>query len=141
MILYMDFFHDCSVSFPVWIALKNSRKVCSTTNRKFEGTWNNRLVMTGKFQFDNAQGRIGSHLWPPYLYVVIPVIMEIQDPIYLRISTNVNVFSILDAFTDGLPRVFLHLNVVKFPAIQFAFVSDDGKIVATDVPGLSYQRR
>jgi len=38
MILYMDFFHDCSVSLPPCIARKNSRRVDSTTKRKFWGT-------------------------------------------------------------------------------------------------------
>jgi len=38
IILYMDFFHDCSVSLPPCIARKNSRSVCSTTKRKFWGT-------------------------------------------------------------------------------------------------------
>lgn len=38
IILYMDFFHDCSVSLPPCIARKNSRSVDSTTKRKFWGT-------------------------------------------------------------------------------------------------------
>ena len=38
IILYIDFFQDCSTSRPSWIALKNSLSVCSTTNLKFDGT-------------------------------------------------------------------------------------------------------
>lgn len=36
--LYMDFFHDCSVSLPPCMERKNSRNVCSTTSRNRRGT-------------------------------------------------------------------------------------------------------
>lgn len=35
--LYMDFFHDCSVSLPFWMDTKNSRNVCWTTYSKLLG--------------------------------------------------------------------------------------------------------
>ena len=59
-----------------------------------------------------------SHLWTPYLYVVVPVVMKIENSVDLRVSAHVKIFRVLDAFADSLPRVLFHLDVVELPAKQ-----------------------
>jgi hypothetical protein len=64
------------------------------------------------------ENRKSAHLWTPYLYVVVPVVMQVEDPVYLRVAAHVQVVCILDAFTDGLSCVLLHLDVVELPETQ-----------------------
>lgn len=47
--------------------------------------------------------------------MVVPVIMQVEDSVYLGVSAHVQVVCVLDAFADGLSCVLLHLDVVELP--------------------------
>lgn len=58
---------------------------------------------------------IMAHLITAYLYVIVPIVMQIQYTVNFTITTNMNVIDTFHALTDRLSSVFLHLNIVKFP--------------------------
>ena len=47
--------------------------------------------------------------------MVISVIMNVDDPVELGIFRHVEFGVTLDAFGQGLPGVFLHLDIKEFP--------------------------
>ena len=62
--------------------------------------------------------------------MVVPVVVEVDDAVQLRLHVDVEVLWVLDALAEGLPGVLLHLNVVKFPAREnrSLVVDDDGGV-------------
>lgn len=56
--------------------------------------------------------------YDPHLNVVIPVVVKVEHSIQLWISGNVDVLRCLQAFTNRLSGVFLHLDVVEFPVTK-----------------------
>lgn len=48
--------------------------------------------------------------------MVVPVVMQVEHPVQLGVACHVQVLRCLQAFTDGLSRIFLHLDIVEFPA-------------------------
>lgn len=57
-----------------------------------------------------------SHLRTAYLNVVVPVVMEVEDPVDLTVSADVKVLNGLDTLTYSLARILLHLDVVELSA-------------------------
>lgn len=57
-----------------------------------------------------------SHLRTAYLNVVVPVIMEVEDPVDLTVSADMKVLNGLDTLTYSLARILLHLDVVELSA-------------------------
>ena len=51
----------------------------------------------------------------PYLDVVVPVVVKVEDPVQLAVYGDSQVVGVLDALAEGLPGVLLHLDVVKLP--------------------------
>ena len=47
--------------------------------------------------------------------MVVPVVVEIDDPVELGLHGDVEVLGVFDTLAHGLASVLLHLNVVKFP--------------------------
>lgn len=56
-----------------------------------------------------------AHLRTPYLNVVITVVMKIENPVDFGVASDSEIFGVLYALRDRLPRVFLHLDVVELP--------------------------
>jgi len=50
--------------------------------------------------------------------VVVPVVVDVEDPVQLGVLGDVELGVALDAFAQRLPRVLLHLNVVKLPGMK-----------------------
>lgn len=57
-----------------------------------------------------------AHLMAAYLNVIIAIIMQVKHTVNFTVHTNMDVVDAFDTFADRLTGVFLHLNVVKFPA-------------------------
>lgn len=55
--------------------------------------------------------------------MVIPVVMQVEHPVQLRVAGDVQVLGRLQTLADGLPRVFLHLDVVELSAKKQGEVS------------------
>ena len=53
-----------------------------------------------------------------HLNMVIPVIMNIDNPVKLGFFCNVQFCVTFDTFRQGLSGIFLHLDVKKFPEKQ-----------------------
>ena len=51
-----------------------------------------------------------------HLNVVVSVVVEVEDPVELRVHRDPQVVRVLDALAERLPRVLLHLDVVELPA-------------------------
>lgn len=51
-----------------------------------------------------------------YLNVIIAIVMQVKHTVNFTIHIDVNIVDTLNTFTDRLTGIFLHLNVVKFPA-------------------------
>jgi len=51
-----------------------------------------------------------------YLNVVVAVVVQVEHPVDLAVLVHVYVFGSLQTLADGLPRVFLHLNVIELSA-------------------------
>ena len=51
-----------------------------------------------------------------HLDVVVPVVVEVEDAVELTVLRDVDILRVLQALTDRLPRVLLHLYVVELPA-------------------------
>jgi hypothetical protein len=56
-----------------------------------------------------------AHLFAAYLYVIIPIVMQIQHTINFTFGAYRDLFVRFNAFTDGLAGIFLHLYIIKFP--------------------------
>ena len=52
-----------------------------------------------------------------HLDMVVPVVVEVENPVELAVTGHTDLIRVLHAFTQGLPRVLLHLDVVELPAI------------------------
>ena len=48
-----------------------------------------------------------------HLNVVVPVVVQIDDPIKLGFTADMQFLWVLHAFAEGLPCVLLHLDVVE----------------------------
>ena len=48
--------------------------------------------------------------------MVVPVVVEVEDAVELTVLRDVDILRVLQALTDRLPRVLLHLYVVELPA-------------------------
>jgi len=48
-----------------------------------------------------------------YLNVIVAVVVQVEHPVDLAVLVNVYVFGSLQTLADGLPCVFLHLNVIE----------------------------
>jgi len=53
--------------------------------------------------------------------MVIPVIMNIDNPVKLGFFCNVQFCVTFDTFRQGLSGIFLHLDVKKFPKVGEPF--------------------
>jgi hypothetical protein len=51
-----------------------------------------------------------------YLDVIVPVVVQVDDPVELAVHVDVDLVRTVETFAQGLSRVLLHLNVVEFPA-------------------------
>ncbi len=51
-----------------------------------------------------------------HLDVVVPVVVQVEDPVDLRVCADVDIVRVGDALAQGLSRVLLHLDVVELPA-------------------------
>lgn len=51
------------------------------------------------------------------LNVVVSVVVEVEDPVQLAVHGHSEVLRVLDALTQCLPGVLLHLDVVELPEI------------------------
>lgn len=56
-----------------------------------------------------------AHLGVPYLNVVITVVVEIEHPVDLGVTTDLEILDVFNALRDGLSRVLFHLDVVELP--------------------------
>lgn len=54
-----------------------------------------------------------AHLGTPYLNVVITVVVKVENPVDFGVATDSEIFDVLHALRNCLPRVFLHLDVVE----------------------------
>ncbi len=51
-----------------------------------------------------------------YIDVIVAVVVKVEDAQQLAIlGVDVDILCILDAFSQGLPGIFLHLDVVELP--------------------------
>lgn len=48
--------------------------------------------------------------------MVVPVVMQVEDPVDLTVATDVQVLNGLDALAYCLPGILLHLDVVELSA-------------------------
>jgi hypothetical protein len=76
------------------------------------------MNVDSRARIEVMEGRNRAHLWTPYLYVVVPVVMKVQYSVYLRVTAYMKIVCVLHALADGLPRVLLHLDVVELPATE-----------------------
>ena len=47
--------------------------------------------------------------------MVVSVVVEVEDPVELRVDVDVKVLGRLDALGEGLAGVLFHLDVVELP--------------------------
>ncbi len=57
-------------------------------------------------------------MWNTDLYVVVPVVVEVEDAVDLGVQADVDVLRPGDALAQRLARVLLHLDVVELPATK-----------------------
>lgn len=50
--------------------------------------------------------------------MIIPIVVQVEHTVDLAVVAHMDVVHILHAFARRLPGVFLHLNVVEFPAAR-----------------------
>lgn len=62
------------------------------------------------------RGRVISHLRAAYLYVVVPVVVEVQHAVDLGVGGHVQLLCALHALAHRLAGVLLHLDVVELSA-------------------------
>ena len=48
--------------------------------------------------------------------MIVPVVVQIDDSVELSVHVDLKFIRIIDALTQGLARIFLHLDVVELPA-------------------------
>ena len=51
-----------------------------------------------------------------HLNVVVPVVVEVDDSVELGVHVDLDVLGVLEPLAQALPRVLLHLDVVKLSA-------------------------
>ena len=51
-----------------------------------------------------------------HLNVIVPVVVEVDDSVHLGVEVDLDVLGLLHALAQALPRVLLHLDVVKLSA-------------------------
>lgn len=63
----------------------------------------------------HATARVGwgTNLWAPYLDVIVPVVVQVEDPVDLRICAYMQVVGVLHTFWYRLPGILFHLDVVE----------------------------
>ena len=54
-----------------------------------------------------------------HLNVVVPVVMEVDDSVELGVHVDLDVLGVLEPLAEALPRVLLHLDVVKLPGREY----------------------
>ena len=47
--------------------------------------------------------------------MIVSVVVKIQHSVKLAVNGDSQIFSVLDSFTEGLPGILFHLDVIKFP--------------------------
>ena len=50
-----------------------------------------------------------------HLYVIVSVVVNIEDPVELGVLVDLEVLFRLDALAQGLASILLHLNVIELP--------------------------
>ena len=53
-----------------------------------------------------------------HLYVIVSVVVNIEDPVKLGVLVDLEVLFRLDALAQGLASILLHLNVIELPEKQ-----------------------
>lgn len=67
--------------------------------------------------FENKGERTKKIKMSSYLKVICFIVVHVQSPVQLTVSGYRQLFSTGDSIVDGLPRILLHLNVVKLTEI------------------------
>lgn len=57
-----------------------------------------------------------SHLISAYLYVIVPVVVQIENAVDFAVGAHVQIVGAFHTLADRLAGVFLHLNVVELAA-------------------------
>lgn len=74
------------------------------------------------------------HLISAYLYVIVPVVVQIEDAVDLAVRTHVQVVGALDALADRLARVLLHLDVVELAAKSYKNGGGGDGVIRSEAP-------
>lgn len=109
--------HVCTYQAAESINSANIEKLCVTPSPKDSEMYRKPKETSSSLQKLGQPVREG---WQkkdcrPYLDVVVPVVVKVEDPVQLAVYGDSQVVGVLDALAEGLPGVLLHLDVVKLP--------------------------